>query len=357
MHKLTKVEAERMMGVAAETIEKISVLAVLPTDLDSALVQDLRRSGHPKASQTLSDLFSVEKTQSDDVRPQVRRFLRVARSTDKGVAGPLQIIQACAAEPSVALCALQRTLEDLQEITFRRLSTTVERATLQKREVEEISSRLTKSQEDRSSLFDRLSSVKQRKEADLAELDKKIKALRGELAYLNQTTHSQTSSLAKESEERNQAARASFDAALSKLAEKEVKIVSESSESAAEHYGDAAGLRRRKKLSQKELKMVVAKYDAAINGKWEQTSTLRKQHEGELEELAELEDYFRKWDSERARIQAEEDVIAAKLAEEAAAQKVLDDAATSIQAQFRGIQGRKDYKKALKKAKKKKKKK
>ena len=162
----------------------------------------------------------------------------------------------------------------------------------------------------------------------------------------------QASSLAKETEQRNTVAKSEYEDTTAKLREQVAKLQEQIAAMEDENKNQEAAARKKKMMAQRELQNWVGKYDKDITGTHEKLEELRSQYSKEKEELNELEEYFRKWDAERARIAEEEGLIAEERARQQAAQKVLDDAATQVQSAWRGHKQRQDFQAMKKKGKK-----
>ena len=125
MHKLTRVEAERVMAVLQETLEKLTQLRVIPSQYNAMVAKELKLDGAYKASDALSDLWNAETNRSGDVRPLTRGFLRLLRNDPQ----VLDALDSYADKhPSPAVEDFIDALRFLKDITFRKLSTTVGRA-------------------------------------------------------------------------------------------------------------------------------------------------------------------------------------------------------------------------------------
>lgn len=342
-----------MNAVLQETLEKLQLLAFIPPQDHYSVSDKLRGAGHTKFADDLQALWKAEKQNKPEQRLCSKNVLRRARDDRTGYA----LLKDTIGEPSSQMYVLINALKDLQEITERKLRMTQEEANLARMEIEEKKEREKKMSEDKKELMKELQSLREARNDEISVMDEQIKKLRNQMQHLSQTTQKEQDDLEKEKATQNADAKGKFEETMSKLEEEETKLDSDMKTSLADNSSTETNARKKKNKTQKELSLLIEKYDKEMSKKQTEIDSLRGIHNAEKKELVELREYFRKWDAERARIAEEEKLIAAENRKKAEAQKVLDDAASAIQKIYRGMVARKSMKKGKKKRKGKKKKK
>lgn len=359
MHKLCRIEAERVNAVLQETLESLQILSFVPPQDHFSVSDVLRDEGHNKLSVDLRTMWKAEKQQSKEQRLCVRNVLRTIRDDMPG----FKLLSRTIGESSSQMEVLIDGLKDLQEITKRKLKKTQEEANIARMEIEEKKEREKKASQDKKELEKELAKLREKRNEEISIMDEQIKKLRNQMQYLSQTTQKEKDDLEKLKATQNADAKGKFDETMTKLEEQETKLDGKMNETLTDNTGLELGSRKKKLKTQKELSLSIEKYDKTMAEKQSEIDALRKVHATEYKELLEKREYFRKWDAERGRIAEEEKLIAAENRKKAEAQKVLDDAAAAVQKIFRGMQARKATRKGKKrkgkkrKGKKKKKKK
>jgi len=351
MHKLCRIEAERVNAVLQETMESLQIFSFVPPQDHFSVSDDLRDEGHTKLASDLRTMWKAEKQQSKEQRLCIRNVLRSIRDDKPGFA----LLKRKLGESSSQMDVLIEYLKALQKITKRKLKKTQEEANIARMEIEEKKEREKKASLDKKELEKELAQLREKRNDEISIMDEQIKKLRNQMQYLSQTTQKEKDDLEKLKATQNADAKGKFDETMQKLEEEETKLSSKMNETLVDNTGSELGARKKKLKTQKELSLSIENYDKTMTEKQFEIDALRKIHETEKKELEEKREYFRKWDAERGRISEEEKLIAAENRKKDEAQKVLDDAASAIQKIFRGMQARKATKKGKKRKGKKKK--
>eukprot|EP00750_Incisomonas_marina_P032068 INCI8808.1.p1 GENE.INCI8808.1~~INCI8808.1.p1 ORF type:complete len:364 (+),score=112.34 INCI8808.1:104-1195(+) len=353
MHKLTLVEAERVMAVLQDTEDRLRLTRLIPSDAAYDLADRAAAEGFTEAAHAFRWLWKSEVAGSRDRRQNLRNVLRElnAHPALKDMLQEVAAEQAKHSESdaSLAMDEFLAALDEHKKITVRKLSTTAEDAQLRKSFTEEVAQREKKLKDDYKELSDELNSLKQRREDEVTVLDKTIRKLQGELHSIQSLIRKEETSLAEEKRQKSEEADNSFKENSTALTA-EVGELSQDLTSKVEKFATKESQMRKNKVKlQLNLKELVEKYDTDMLALQEQFDKTQKVFDAEQKELAELKDYFTKWDAERARIKEEEELIAAENRKKAEALKVLDDAAACIQKLYRGMKFRQQNKKGKKK--------
>merc|ERR1719197_1026563 len=147
-----------------------------------------------------------------------------------------------------------------------------------------------------------LANLREKRNEEISSYDEQIKKLRNQMQHLSQTTQKEQDDLEKLKATQNADAKGKFDETMEKLGEQETKLTEKMNESLLDNTQTELGARKKKLKTQKELSLSIDKYDKTMTEKQGEIDALRAIHEAEKKELAELQEYFRKWDAERGRI-------------------------------------------------------
>jgi chromosome segregation ATPase len=234
MHKLTLVEAERVMAVLQDTEDRLRLAALVPEKPAYDVADRLAEAGHTEAAHALRWLWKAEHGGSKDRRQNLRNVLR-AMTADPAVKETLAAVSsggggggdAGGAPDNYDFGGSGTTTPEMEEflavldehkkITVRRLSTTAEDAQLRRSFTEEVAQREKKQKNDFKELSEELSSLKKRREDEVTVLDKTIRKLQGELNAIQSLIRKEETSLAEEKRQKSEEADTSFKENSTKL--------------------------------------------------------------------------------------------------------------------------------------------
>ena len=206
MHKLSRVEAERVAAVLDETIAKLRLVRCIPSRSVGVALDDLSRSGAADIASSVSTVWGLEQERSswlvqqkheDEVRALVRFMQRDSTST-KVLASYLAAGRSAKSQASVAaLDVLIGQLQTLRATSLSKLSTTVEDELATHDRIRELRTAEATLSEDRRVLTRRLVEARALRERDVAELDAKIAKLKKQKNEMTQIVDTTFSSLDK----------------------------------------------------------------------------------------------------------------------------------------------------------------
>jgi hypothetical protein len=361
MHKLTNVEAQRVMAVLGETLDRLDYLSYVTTDVDFGLVEQLEEENCSDVANILQRQWQLEEahamgngTSTNEICGNTRSLCRSLRTNPVAVE---TVYRSSTQHRSSSFLACVKALKELTDVTLRKMSTTVEDASSQTNLLHDVTEREKGAEEDRATLQAQLNMERKEKERDIAQLDMKRTKLMKELQEITENTKIQEKEIEQEQKERMDKANTEHSALTTALTEQVVKLEEQIKTVREANKTNEAALRKKMNKSLAEVQSAVQKYDNDMGEREAKSIELQKKYEEEKVMLQALEEHFNKVDAENARIAEEDRIINEIQARENAAKKVLDDAAAMVQKHIRGFLSRREFKKLLKASKKKGKKK
>ncbi|KAG5193085.1 hypothetical protein JKP88DRAFT_346432 [Tribonema minus] len=389
-------EAQRVMAVMDDALNKLTLLSYVPIKPRQELLDALAQAGANPAKACLQTQWRLEQSaakagalSAGDVRgtgmrpsagpgdngdnpegdgeqlEQVYASTRALCRSLKQNAAAAEIIYALQRERDPPMLYLKQRLGDLTTIMHRRISTTGEGAVKEdgavKVRLQGLTEREKVAESERDSLQQTLAAARTDRDREVNALDAAIKKLRLELQEFTSANASEAEALRKKAEDAVAHANEDHGRKMKALRD---KLDSLDKDIAALHeaHQEEEALARKKKikaegecetsLTQSELAAVVAKYDDSMISGTASIERLEKLMSQEAKELAELKEHFDRVDANAARAAAEDASLAAISGRVARAYRVLDTAAATIQAAYRGKRARAEVSKMKKKGKK-----
>lgn len=386
MHKLTGVEAQRVIAVLEDAADRLTMLVYLPTGDDHALVEKLAENSAGAASAALQTCWQLEEGHSAmlnrvgtttagggakaaaalheqssaaaELQLQMHAATRaVCRAMRKNpVAADLVYSESAASgrdKEAASFAALVSHLQDLTAVMYRKLATTVEEEVANKGLLHDLSERERSAEEERDRLQQSLEMQRTEREREVSSLEQSLAKLRAELSDITHSNSMEMASINSRMKESLDGAELSHSKRKEKLEAKVSKLRQASTSAAVEHREVEAGLRKQKERAETALKTHVSKYDADMAEKQGLIREISAQLDEEQSNLTQLEEYFDKIDADNAQKADEERKLARFQALIEAAVRALGRAAVRIQAVVRGMQQRVEFQKLLAKKRKK----
>merc|ERR1719353_2434024 len=248
---------------------------------------------------------------------------------------------------------LLRTLADMQDVTLKRLTTTVEEENSRKELLQLYLEREQAASAKRSLLEKDLAHIRREREKASSQRTEQITKLKADLHDVEENTEAKQNQLLrqhekcmKEHQEKHKAMEAKYEEELTKyrLKYKELKQQNKEGE---------IGKISKKRRGENDLMGVIQGYDSQISELKTDYESQVIDYEKEQKELKELEEHFEKVDAENARLAQEEQIVAARKAKMDAIRKREDDMATLVQSYWKAILDREMFAKEKKARKKK----
>jgi hypothetical protein len=370
MHKLSHVEAQRVLGVLGETCDRLGRLSVVPLRGSADVLRALESSkcmGVLSALESqlqLEEALSVERERYPNkesgsglekrVRANTRALCRALGDDAEAVSVLSQVMaeeKQSDPEPEesgVGVCSslegLQGLLVELESVVLTMLTTTVEDEHSQKVLCQTILAREREAEENRQALEHQLAIARRNRRRMVSELDAQVSKLRGELRTSQACFADEEAALEREIKSSTERLVGSHRVAVDRLAAEESKLEERRAQFATEVEAEELLLAKKKSKYEAEVNALVAKYDADMSSKQAEIDELQQQYEADKRRLRQLEEHFSAVDDENARVAAEEEQWRAYLSSRSAEDNRLDNAALMLQKLYRGFRARKELK-------------
>ncbi|XP_063769375.1 dynein regulatory complex protein 10 [Pseudophryne corroboree] len=381
--KLTSVETQRVVAVLDETIKKLQLVSlfqhafenldrysiVFGTELMGALREHQRlqdsmqrqlrlmnkesdeceeEDGSKWTRKNLAETLDVNLTAfGEGVRSSVRNTLRLFLTNPTAC-------EALTSESHVRDAAAQKLLQFLSELRgclFEMLLTSPLEHNEKMCYLQEISLRDNKNREYLATLEEELNAAILDRDTEIGKKNETIRQLKISLHQLEKLSESQVKRITQEAENQQKADQRALEGKSAKLQHELQQLRSHLNGTISEHREVELSLRKKKYKVETEIENWIQKYDADMGEKQAELEELEALYEEEKAHLAELKEKLATVEVEYAQI--EEERRQAQLRKEAEekehANKV--QAATIIQAHWRGYQVRKTTKSKKKKKK------
>ena len=393
MHKLTHVEAQRVISVLRETVEKITTLSYTPKKHDQNVVNSLSENRvsilfgkrfpsaakltsftqqYDNVAESLKDIYQLE----EGIRSSLSASTRTGKPNALSLINELKgkhgiatrefcrcvrddqdafdtLVDAASGLQNEELKGLLNVLSNQREISFQSLKMTVEDKEARIKLIDATSTREKEAQSDLKSLSYELKSERRNSSRDAEELQKAEDNIRNDLKHFHSNMDALIAKLESTTKKKIEDATKAHDEAFAELGQQESKLNEELEELKTSHRSAETKERHQKNKMIKALEATMEQYDQEMQQKRDELDEIEEKHRSELEELEELQEHFDRVGEELAMIAEEERVWGEKLAKEAEEDAIYDRGAAALQKLFRGIQGRK-YAALIKKKSKKK---
>lgn len=376
--KPTNIDAQRVLAIMDELKEKLTYLSVVTPQVleglngeEGTATAEMLGPELMKRMQEqmrLEDIYnvSIQKADgagggfltmdSDDVRETLDRLQKNTRELCRKMKDKPTIVadlRNFQETRPANVVQLLRTLADMQDVTLKRLTTTVEEERSRSELLQHYVEREAQASQKRALLEKDLTFIRREREKASSQRTEVITKLKADLHDVEENTEAKQNTLLRQHEkcmkehlEKHKALEAKFEEDLAKLKAKYKELTAANKEVELTKIG-------KKRRGENDLMQVIQGYDTQIA---ELTTDYEAQvvdYKKEQKELEELEEHFAKVDMENARLEQELQIVNARTAKMAAKRKKEDDMATLVQSYWKAIIDREAFSKE-KKAKKKK---
>eukprot|EP01086_Lenisia_limosa_P012382 TRINITY_DN4069_c0_g1_i1.p1 TRINITY_DN4069_c0_g1~~TRINITY_DN4069_c0_g1_i1.p1 ORF type:complete len:344 (-),score=103.33 TRINITY_DN4069_c0_g1_i1:37-1011(-) len=301
-----------------------------------------------------------DKNRYKDYQSEVREVARQLRQSTRTLVKSLKEdpelpsrLQDTHAERSPELQVLGKTLQALQDMTFMRLATTVEEEKSRLDFTSQIISKEKKASAERLKLEQELAVAKREREGEASQRQSTISKLREEVAAVRAQSAIDHKGLLREAKSREGADLKSFQEKVVTLTQDRSRLTATKAEVTKANLETEASLRKMKVRVEQEVVNWINKYDSDMEEKHSMLTTLQGIHEEEVAQLEDLEKKYEELSKERDAIMEKKQAVMMKEAQQQAYFWKLSQAATAIQAVFRGYSERKKLAKKKRKGRKK----
>mmetsp|Transcript_76307 Transcript_76307/g.220454 ORF Transcript_76307/g.220454 Transcript_76307/m.220454 type:complete len:384 (-) Transcript_76307:62-1213(-) len=372
--KPTNVDAGRIIAIMDELKEKVSYLSVATSQVLAGLQSE--------EGQAVQEMVGPELMKQFAEQMRLEELYVVANAAaDRGEEGgdevreeelslkknTLELCRKMKAVPDIVtqlrsfqerdatrnVLQFLRTLAEMQELTMRRLTTTVEEERNRTELLEHYKNREAEASKRKQQLEKDLTHSKSKSEREQSLRTEILTKLKADLLDVRDSKAERMTALRNRYQARMKEHQEAFDRKEQELRQK-IKALSDANDKAkASNEEEETAHKTKAKRLEMDVRNILQDYDMKIH-KVEQAKREKLEvHKKELKQLAELTDHFKKVDEEKATIQAEEAIVEARKKKREAEKARRDEMAAMVQAFWKGITTRETYAQ-MKKAKKKK---
>lgn len=373
MHKLTNMEAQRVISVLEDTLDRLTFLSYVPSQPAPELVDAIVDTGATQLRTALQSQWQLEEghqviigrskehsylgksseNASTEVVDQLHQATRtLCRCLRKNPVAVEVLYSQHTQQRSSHFLSFLQNLSDLTAVMFRKLSTTVEEEITNKNLLHDLTERERSAEDERDALQQTLEMQRGERDREVSVLDQTLTKLRAELQDITQSNQMEMQSIKQKMVENIEKADNEHLQRAKRLQDRVDSMTNDINRLSDEHREIEAGLRKKKERSEADLAAIVTKYDGDMEEKQTAIAEVRRQMKEEMQQLQQLEEYFQKIDANNAQRTDEEKALAQFASRVHAAEKVLDDAATQIQKIVRGRQTHAEYVKLMSKKRK-----
>ncbi|CAE7218294.1 DRC10 [Symbiodinium natans] len=253
-----------------------------------------------------------------------------------------------------AMIQFLKTLADMQELTLKRLSTTVEEEKSRQELLEHYKSREAEASTRRQQLDTDLRTIRRECERAQSHRNEILTKLKADLINVKDTKKDKMDALKNKYDQRMNQHQETFEAKRDELQKKINALLESNKKLKAQSWDEEMDQIRKAKRYETDVDLVITKYDTEVKELAKNYSENAEHLKKEQRQLADLREHFEKVEEENACIQAEEALVAARKKKLDDEKRLKNEMAAMLQAYWRGILKREEYVAEKKKAKKKK---
>jgi chromosome segregation ATPase len=369
IHKLTNVEAQRIMLILEETFVKLSLLSYIPPGVtaddsvlpvlvgpeihqvlreQAVLEQQYESVSSPAGIDPSRGLPDFE-TLDDELRHSSRVVSRMLME-DQSIVDKLEAAMGDF-ERDGSMLKFLGTFNELKHQTYQKMSTSVEEEKSKEDFYLEVSAREEKASQMLRALQKDLKSEKAEHEAEVHALDEAIAKLRADIDHIRSSTAAEIKNLEETTRTREDDDKRSWDSKNTSLGAELAQLRAELAATSQRNRESEEHLRKKKVKNETEVENWIRKYDEEVKDKVSQIRAISKEYDEEKKQLHWYQEYFQRVEQEKALRAAEQRKVDEERAKAESQRKLLDHAATVLQRILRGRLARKEMEK-VKKAKK-----
>jgi len=374
--KPTNIDAQRILSIMDELKEKLYYLSVVTAQVLDRLQGD--EEGQAASEQLgpdlirqfseqirLEDLYMVANTAADGTFGQAEDTEDVREDEKSLTKNTLELCRKMKTFPTIvqdlgvfqdtrpnAVIQFLKTLADMQELTLKRLTTTVEEEKSRAELLDYYLNRENEATNRRQQLEKDLAFIRSECEKEQLRRNEVLTKLRADLLDVRLSKEQMMSALRTRYENRMKEQHEYFNQTKEDLEKRIAALKEQLKTTKGASNEDEVGKKKTVKRYEMEVEAVIKQYDSEVK---RMASTLYDHHElqkKEQKQLTELQEHFEKVDTEKDHILNEEAIVAARSAKKNENLSRKNDAAALVQAFFKGITLREAFKIEQKKRKK-----
>lgn len=375
--KPTNIDAQRILAIMDELKEKLTFLSFVSAQVlgglqgedGSATVEILGPELMKCFAEQLrlEDLYVMasgeggyghnEETEEmrEDVKSLQKNTLELCRKMKAvpNVVQELRNFQDRESRPA-AMIQFLKTLADMQELTLKRLSTTVEEEKSRQELLEHYKSREAEASARRQQLDRDLAHIRRECERAQSHRNEILTKLKADLINVKDTKSDKSSALKNKYDQRMKEHQEAFESKREELQKKINTLLESNKKLKNQSLDEEMDQIRKAKRYEMDVDGVITRYDSDVKDLAKNYSENAEHLKKEQRQLNDLREHFQKVEEENMAIMKEEYVAKTRSTKMSNEKNRQNEMASILQAYWRGILKREEYKEEKKKAKKKK---
>lgn len=381
--KPTNIDAQRILAVMDELKEKLTYLSVCTPQVLNGLQSEEGQATQeligPELMKILQEQTKLEELyvmanaaadhsyeQRDDGEETLREeeqslktntlaLCRKMREKQRGVPNVVQELRNFQERDATRnVIQFLHTLNDMQDLTLKRLTTTVEEERSRTELLEHYKTREAEASKRRQHLERDLNLIRRECERSQSQRTQILTKLRAELLDVKESSQERMAALRNRYDTRMKEQEANFGAKEEKMMQEINKLKEANKKARATNEDDELGQKGKAKRYEMDVESVIKDYDVKVKDMAFQLAERTDLYNKEKKQMQELADHFKKVDEEKRTIDMEEAIADARRAKREMEAERRKRASALVQAFWRGIIQREAYG-TMKKANKKKK--
>eukprot|EP00164_Ancoracysta_twista_P002632 GFYU01003504.1.p1 GENE.GFYU01003504.1~~GFYU01003504.1.p1 ORF type:complete len:368 (-),score=113.90 GFYU01003504.1:25-1128(-) len=344
-------EAQRILAIFNELIDQMEMISYWTpdvfeqdfTEVDMGLqneIENQKALGEEFVKASKSGEFTVIEDSGAKVRASARSMLRTIKHLPE-VADTLKVVEEDRSYPVVYF---RQLISNLKELTLQKLSTNAVEEKNEKNYMADLKNREKKATNEVKTLERELKIMKRERMKQQNIRQDHIIKLETELKDVKTLTDTEQQKIENTFTDTTQDVTQSHDETTASLQRTLAELETHLHETSTTNAEESINLRRKRNKLETEVENWISKYDGDLQEKTVEYDKISEAYNEELKQIQFYEEHF-----EQVRIQKEEEERKAEeerriREEEEAKMRILHDAATRIQAIFRGHKTRKDMK-------------
>jgi len=366
MHKLTNIEAQRVLSALQEGTDNLRLLSYIPKGADEEILGQISGAGYTELTASLQRQWSIEDSlvgqgatlrklrggeSTDDIEEQIKQSTRqLCRELRQNVTAVEVLQKGFDEERSASILQFISSLNDLKEILFNRFNTTVEEDLKKASLLRDLTERSKSAQDELETLQKSLHVERSEKKVIIEKLEKQMSKLTSELTDLNHSTDNEFQKINNDLKSEVDTFTEDHTKRKEEITNKINSLLPEILKTAEDNKIQEALLRKTKRKLENDVSEVVIEYDNSMQAKRQEIIELEEQATEEAKELKELAEHFDRVEENERRSAYEFHLTESLKARFEDAKHKMDLGAVAIQKLFKGRQTRREMAK-LKKGK------
>lgn len=352
MNTVTAIEAQRVVQIISNSIDRLQLLAHVPNVSDISVIAEIDCPTVLFAIQRQfqAEDYLVEETRDDSVDIATRDIAKM-KKMHRAIRATCRNMQAERTSLSILnrpetqneeFVKFVRYLEELKGQVYTRMTTTVEDESANRSLLYDLTERERQAEESRDAIQNKLAEVKEEKDRITYGLDRTLRKLQFELHDLTQQNKAEVEAVNKEMAEAIAKHTSDHEIRMKQLQDQLEGLGRNLAEATERNREDELKARRDKTRAEAALATKIAQFDEDMESKTAALAELERNLQEESREYNVLKEYFDKVDADLNRERQEEQILNAVHRRSMVAKYLYEHAVVLIQSIMRARKARQE---------------